>query len=49
MKTAIDKWGRIDVVVNNAGIIRDKSFSKYFLTTMSYNMHAPRDMKSYEI
>jgi NAD(P)-dependent dehydrogenase (short-subunit alcohol dehydrogenase family) len=25
---AINKWGRIDVVVNNAGILRDKSFSK---------------------
>jgi NAD(P)-dependent dehydrogenase (short-subunit alcohol dehydrogenase family) len=25
---AIKKWGRIDVVVNNAGILRDKSFSK---------------------
>jgi NAD(P)-dependent dehydrogenase (short-subunit alcohol dehydrogenase family) len=25
---AIAKWGRIDVVINNAGILRDKSFSK---------------------
>ncbi|HEX7481769.1 MAG TPA: SDR family oxidoreductase [Polyangiales bacterium] len=25
---AISKWGRVDVVVNNAGILRDKSFSK---------------------
>jgi NAD(P)-dependent dehydrogenase (short-subunit alcohol dehydrogenase family) len=25
---AVAKWGRIDVVVNNAGILRDKSFSK---------------------
>jgi NAD(P)-dependent dehydrogenase (short-subunit alcohol dehydrogenase family) len=25
---AIAKWGRVDVVVNNAGILRDKSFSK---------------------
>jgi NAD(P)-dependent dehydrogenase (short-subunit alcohol dehydrogenase family) len=25
---AVSKWGRIDVVVNNAGILRDKSFSK---------------------
>ncbi|MBT8148770.1 MAG: SDR family NAD(P)-dependent oxidoreductase [Pseudomonadales bacterium] len=25
---AIDKWGRVDIVINNAGILRDKSFSK---------------------
>ena len=28
IKQAMDKWGRIDVIVNNAGIIRDKSFKK---------------------
>lgn len=25
---AVSKWGRIDVVINNAGILRDKSFAK---------------------
>ncbi len=25
---ALDRWGRLDVVVNNAGILRDKSFGK---------------------
>jgi NAD(P)-dependent dehydrogenase (short-subunit alcohol dehydrogenase family) len=25
---AINKWGRVDVLINNAGILRDKSFSK---------------------
>ena len=25
---AIDTWGRLDVVVNNAGILRDKTFAK---------------------
>lgn len=27
IKTAIDTWGRIDIVVNNAGILRDKAFT----------------------
>lgn len=27
VKTAIDTWGRIDVLVNNAGILRDKAFA----------------------
>ncbi|WP_218355026.1 SDR family NAD(P)-dependent oxidoreductase [Alteromonas lipotrueiana] len=26
--TTLDKWGRIDVLINNAGILRDKSFAK---------------------
>ena len=28
VQTAIDAWGRIDVIVNNAGILRDVSFHK---------------------
>ena len=28
---AIDKWGRVDVLVNNAGILRDKTFAKMAL------------------
>ena len=28
VQAAMDKWGRIDVLVNNAGILRDKSFGK---------------------
>ena len=27
VQTALDEWGRIDIVVNNAGILRDRSFS----------------------
>tara|TARA_B110001452_G_scaffold92199_1_gene76013 strand:+ start:1797 stop:2708 length:912 start_codon:yes stop_codon:yes gene_type:complete len=25
---AMDKWGRVDILINNAGILRDKSFGK---------------------
>lgn len=28
VQTALDNFGRIDIVINNAGILRDKSFSK---------------------
>lgn len=28
VKTALDNFGRIDVIVNNAGILRDKSFAR---------------------
>jgi len=28
---AVDRWGRIDILINNAGILRDKSFSKMSL------------------
>src|SRR5205809_7246558 len=27
IRSALDKWGRCDVLVNNAGILRDKSLS----------------------
>src|SRR5690606_36493290 len=26
VQTALDAWGRVDVIVNNAGILRDASF-----------------------
>ena len=25
---AMEKWGRVDILINNAGILRDKSFAK---------------------
>jgi NAD(P)-dependent dehydrogenase (short-subunit alcohol dehydrogenase family) len=28
VKTAVDAFGRVDVVINNAGILRDKTFAK---------------------
>ena len=28
VQTALDTWGRVDVVINNAGILRDRSFQK---------------------
>lgn len=28
VKQAMDAWGRVDILINNAGILRDKSFSK---------------------
>lgn len=28
VQQAMDKWGRIDILINNAGILRDKSFTK---------------------
>ena len=28
IKTAVDAFGKIDVLINNAGILRDKTFSK---------------------
>jgi NAD(P)-dependent dehydrogenase (short-subunit alcohol dehydrogenase family) len=28
VQDAINKWGRVDILINNAGILRDKSFSK---------------------
>ncbi|MEH6548900.1 MAG: SDR family NAD(P)-dependent oxidoreductase [Pseudomonadales bacterium] len=31
VKQAMDKWGRVDILINNAGILRDKSFSKMTL------------------
>lgn len=32
VQQAVDAWGRVDVLVNNAGILRDKSFAKMELS-----------------
>ncbi len=31
VKQAMEKWGRVDILINNAGILRDKSFTKMTL------------------
>jgi NAD(P)-dependent dehydrogenase (short-subunit alcohol dehydrogenase family) len=31
VRQTIDRWGRIDILINNAGILRDKSFAKMTL------------------
>ena len=36
VKTALDAFGRIDVLVNNAGILRDKSFVKMSMDEVGY-------------
>ncbi len=28
VKTTMDKWGRVDILINNAGVLRDKTFVK---------------------
>ena len=41
VQTAVDTWGTVDIVVNNAGILRDKSFKKMTLDEwdMVINVH----------
>ncbi|TWX52215.1 SDR family NAD(P)-dependent oxidoreductase [Colwellia hornerae] len=38
---AMEKWGRVDILINNAGILRDKSFAKMSLAdfTMVMDVH----------
>jgi NAD(P)-dependent dehydrogenase (short-subunit alcohol dehydrogenase family) len=31
IRQTIDRWGRVDILINNAGILRDKSFAKMTL------------------
>ena len=44
VKTAIDAFGRVDIVINNAGILRDVSFQK--LTDKDwYSIFFPRQLR----
>ncbi|GMQ93018.1 MAG: SDR family NAD(P)-dependent oxidoreductase [Acidimicrobiia bacterium] len=38
---AVDRWGRVDILINNAGILRDKSFAKMELADFALvvNVH----------
>ena len=42
MKAVIDKYGRIDILINNAGILRDKSFAnmedKQFIDVLNVHL-----------
>ena len=41
VKQAMDQWGRIDVLIANAGVLRDKSFSKMEIADFEFvlNVH----------
>jgi len=38
IKQAIDAWGRIDILIANAGVLRDKSFSKMEISDFEFVM-----------
>ena len=38
VKNAMDAWGRIDILVANAGVLRDKSFSKMTIADFEFVM-----------
>ena len=39
VQQAIDAWGRVDILINNAGILRDKSFAKMEMTDFELVMN----------
>eukprot|EP01136_Pigoraptor_vietnamica_P031565 Opistho-1_new@580 len=47
VKDAMDAWGRIDILIANAGILRDKSFSKMEVADFELvlNVHLMGTMK----
>ena len=47
IKHAIDAWGRVDILVANAGVLRDKSFAKMEIADFEFvmNVHLMGTMK----
>jgi len=38
VQAAMDKWGRVDILINNAGVLRDKTFGKMELSDFQFVM-----------
>lgn len=38
VQATMDKWGRIDILINNAGVLRDKTFTKMELADFDFVM-----------
>ena len=41
VNTALENFGRIDIVINNAGILRDKSFARNTRSTLEEPLRLP--------
>ena len=45
VKHAMDAWGRIDILIANAGVLRDKTFSKMEIADFEFVTRPPGHMK----
>src|ERR1700759_4145870 len=41
VKQAIDAWGRVDILIANAGVLRDKSFAKMEIPDFEFVLNVP--------